>query len=92
VTAPQYQQQPGAQPPNNYLVWAILTTVLCCPALGIVSIVKSTQVNNLWAQGNHEGARAASESAKKWAMWAAILGVVLSVIGIIVNLTLLSNA
>ncbi len=42
------QQQPVGPPPDNNLVWAILVTVFCCLPLGIVSIVKSSQVNTLW--------------------------------------------
>lgn len=76
---------PGGAPPNNYLVWAILTTLFCCLPLGIVSIVKSTQVSGLWAQGQYAEAQKASDDAKKWAMWSAIIGVVVIVIAIIVN-------
>ncbi|MBT0566312.1 CD225/dispanin family protein [Williamsia sp. CHRR-6] len=74
---------PAGLPPENYLVWAILCTVLCCLPLGIVSIIKSNSVNTLWAQGDQMGAARASEEAKKWAMWGAIIGVVGSVLGII---------
>jgi len=76
---------PPAQPaPPNYLVWAILSTVLCCLPLGIVSIVKSAQVNGLWAQGRADEARAASVSAKKFAIIAAIVGAVILVAYVIV--------
>ena len=44
-------QQPVGQVPNNYLVWSILVTIFCCIPFGIVAIVKSSQVNGLWAQG-----------------------------------------
>lgn len=82
MTAPQYgQAAPG--PPNNYLVWAILTTLFCCLPLGIVSIVKSSQVNSLWALGQHEAANKAAEDAKKFALWAAIAGVVIVVLYVI---------
>jgi len=74
--------QPGP-PPSNYLVWAILTTILCCLPFGIVSIVKSTQVNSLWAQGQTAAAQEASAAAKKWAMIAAITGIALNVLAII---------
>jgi Interferon-induced transmembrane protein len=71
---------PGPQgtPPPNYLVWAILSTVLCCCGfpLGIVSIVFSTQVNSKWAMGDIAGAQAASSKARTFAIWAAIVGVV----------------
>jgi len=81
---------PGAQgtPPPNYLVWAILTTLLCCLPLGIASIVFSTQVNSKWALGDVAGAQDASAKAKKFAIWAAIawvIVVVLYVIAIIVG-------
>ncbi|HBY70507.1 MAG TPA: hypothetical protein DEG69_23755 [Flavobacteriaceae bacterium] len=59
--------------PDNHLVWAILTTVFCCLPLGIVSIVKSTKVNELYAQGNYAEAQKASNEAKKSAMWSAIV-------------------
>nr|WP_158892852.1 CD225/dispanin family protein [Amycolatopsis anabasis] len=69
---PPYGPPAYGPPPENYLVWAILTTVLCCMPLGIVAIVKSSQVNTLWFQGFHDEARKSAESAKKWAMWSAI--------------------
>ncbi|ATD69575.1 MULTISPECIES: CD225/dispanin family protein [Gordonia] len=70
---------PGPEPDNN-LVWAILTTVLCCLPLGIVAIVKSTSVSKLWAAGDFAGAQKAADDAKKWAMWGAIAGVVGSIL------------
>ena len=75
----------GAQgtPPQNYLVWAILSTVLCCLPLGIASIVFSTQVNSKWAMGDVAGAQEASAKAKKFAMWGAIAGVIVGVIYLI---------
>jgi Interferon-induced transmembrane protein len=79
-------QQPGwqgQQEPDNYLVWAILCTVLCCLPFGIVSIVYSTKVSGLWSQGRYAEAQAAADSAKKWAIIGAIVGAVLYVIAII---------
>ena len=75
----------GAQgtPPPNYLVWAILTTVLCCPPLGIPSIVFSTRVNSKWAAGDVLGAQAASEKTKKFAIWAVVAGVIVNIAGIL---------
>ncbi len=85
---PQYQQpqfqQPGGTPPDNYLVWAILSTVLCCLPFGIVSIVKSTQVNNKWALGDFAGAQQASADAKKWAIIAAIAQVVFIILYLLI--------
>jgi hypothetical protein len=58
--------------PDNNLVWAILCTVMCCLPLGIVAIIKATKVNELWAQGDHEGARKAADDAKKYSIWGAV--------------------
>jgi heme/copper-type cytochrome/quinol oxidase subunit 2 len=71
---------PSAPPPPNYLVWAILTTILCCLPLGIVSIVFSTQVNSKWALGDVTGAQEASAKAKRFAIWSAIVWAILTVI------------
>ncbi|MBD0861802.1 CD225/dispanin family protein [Gordonia sp. zg691] len=83
-----YGQQPFGNPagpePDNNLVWAILSTVLCCLPLGIVSIVKSTSVSKLWAAGDYAGAQRAADEAKKWAMWSAITSLVLGVLFVIV--------
>jgi heme/copper-type cytochrome/quinol oxidase subunit 2 len=76
---------PAGQPDNN-LIWGILVTVLCCLPLGIVSIVKSTQVSGLWAQGRAAEAQQAADDAKKYAVWGAIAGVIVFVIVIIFNL------
>jgi hypothetical protein len=80
---PSYGAQgvPGPQgtPPSNQLVWAILTTIFCCLPLGIASIVFSTQVNSKWAMGDVAGAQEASAKAKRFAIWAAIAGVILYV-------------
>jgi predicted secreted protein len=66
--------------PNNNLVWAILVTVFCCLPLGIVSIVKASQVSGLWAQGQYAEAQKAADDARKWAMWGAIIGAVIIVV------------
>lgn len=79
-------QQPQSQPqlpPPNYLVWAILTTILCCLPFGIVSIVFSSQVNTKWSAGDFEGAKTASKNAKTWAwvsFFAALAGVLIWII------------
>ncbi|MDR2041804.1 MAG: CD225/dispanin family protein [Tannerella sp.] len=83
--AGNYANPAGVRPPmpENYLVWAILTTVLCCLPLGIVSIVNATKVSTLYLQGDYTAAQKASDNAKKWALWGAILGVVIGLLYII---------
>lgn len=60
---------PAGTPPDNNLVWAIICTVLCCLPLGIVAIIKSTKVKELWMQGDHAGAQKAADDAKKYSIW-----------------------
>ena len=60
-------------PPENNLVWAILSTVLCCLPLGIVAIIKSTKVNELWLRGDYAGAQKAADDAKKYSIIGAVL-------------------
>jgi heme/copper-type cytochrome/quinol oxidase subunit 2 len=76
------QGAPGTPPPN-YLVWAILTTVLCCLPLGVFSIVFAAQVNNKWALGDYAGAQESSAKAKRFAIWSAVAVVVLIVLSVI---------
>jgi len=71
-------------PPDNNLVWAILCTVLCCLPLGIVSIIKSTKVKELWALGDTAGAQKAADDAKKYAIWGTAAGAIFLVIYIII--------
>ncbi|HEY0227202.1 MAG TPA: CD225/dispanin family protein [Mycobacterium sp.] len=81
-------QQPGYPPParepDNYLVWAILVTVMCCLPFGIVSIINSNKVSSLWAQGQYAEAQAAADSAKKWAIIGAIVGPIIYVVFIVI--------
>ncbi|OIN80099.1 hypothetical protein BMG05_14700 [Mycobacterium malmoense] len=73
-------------------MWSILATVFCCLPLGIVAIVKSSQVSGLWAQGQYAEAQASAESAKKWVKWSVILWVIGVVVYGIVLLVLALTA
>lgn len=89
VQQPPYQ---GPREPDNYLVWAILCTVLCCLPFGIVSIVYSTKVAGLWGQGRYAEAQAASANAKKWAIIGAITGAVVIAISMVLYTVLMVTA
>lgn len=78
--------------PDTNLVWAILVTLFCCLPLGIVSIVKATQVSGLWMQGRYAEAQQASADARKWAIWGAIIGAIVIVISIIINVAVLGSS
>ncbi|MDR1603132.1 MAG: CD225/dispanin family protein [Tannerella sp.] len=70
--------------PDNYLVWAILSTVLCCWPIGIFAIVNSSKVGSAYHSGDYEGAQKASDNAKKLAIWTAVSGVIVWVVFIII--------
>lgn len=91
---PQYQQPPfqsnyaqGQRPgkPDNYLVWAILSTIFCCLPLGIVSIVYSSKVDGLYNAGDIKGAYDAASKASSYAMWGTIIGLICILCGICVG-------
>lgn len=78
-----YQQQMPVNngfPPSNNLVWAILSTILCCLPLGIVSIVYASQVDSEWSRGNCNEAYRKSRLARNWAIASACSGLVISII------------
>ncbi len=96
--APTPLQTPGVVLPpgttvENYLVFAILTTVLCCLPAGIPAIIYAAQVNGKLQAGDLAGARAASNNAKMWCWIAFGLGlgslaiwILLTMVGIIGSL------
>ena len=65
IQAPGVVLPPGATI-QNYLVFAILSTVLCCPATGIPAIIYAAQVNGKLQAGDLAGAKTASNNAKMW--------------------------
>lgn len=80
---PNYAQSQIPPKPDNYLVWAILTTLFCCLPFGIVSIVYASKVDSLYSSQDYFGAKAASDNAKKWAWWSAISCIVIGIIAMI---------
>ena len=71
--------------PDNYLVWSILSTVLCCVPLGIVAIVYSTKVDKLWESGNFDEAEASARKAKTWMLIAIACGVIGSILMLVLG-------
>jgi hypothetical protein len=79
----------------NYLIPAILSTVLCCLPLGVVSIIFATQVNSKLAAGDTAGAMESSKKAKLFMFISVGLGVltygIVIVIWLVFGLAALSN-
>ncbi|MBD0835725.1 CD225/dispanin family protein [Aestuariibaculum suncheonense] len=76
------------QRPNNYLALAIISTILCCLPTGIVSIVYSTKVNNLYEDGKYDEAEKASKNAKTW----GIVSIVAAAVGVIIYILIFGVA
>jgi len=59
---------PGPKGPfsENWLVEAILVTILCCLPFGVVGIIFAAQVNTKQQAGDMEGAEKSRREAARW--------------------------
>lgn len=73
----------GASNIPNYLIPAILATVLCCLPVGVASIIFATQVNSKLESGDVAGAMEASRKAKMFMFIAVGAGLLVWVICIV---------
>lgn len=62
-------------PPTN-LVWAILSTILCCLPIGVVAIVYASKVSNHFYNNNYLKAKKASDRALYWSLASMIVWMV----------------
>jgi len=74
--------------PDSYLALAIISTIICCLPLGIVSIIYATKVNSLYADGNYEEAIRASKNAKTW----GLVSVGVAVVGLLIYILIFGVA
>ena len=65
---------PTAPKPGNYLVWSIVSALLCCLPLGAVGIYFAIQVDKRYAAGDLAGAQAASRQARTWTIVSFSIG------------------
>ena len=85
-TTQPYQPQADTTepcPPTN-LVWAIITTLLCCLPSGIVAIYYALKVSNKYREGDIEGAKRASETGAWWCIATIILGILSMPLGFLI--------
>lgn len=76
--------QPTMPKPGNNMLLAVLTTVLCCLPLGVVSIIYASKVDNLYNAGDYAGAVSAAKSARTWALVGLIGGIVISILYLLI--------
>ncbi|MDE5838219.1 MAG: CD225/dispanin family protein [Paramuribaculum sp.] len=72
---PEVPRQEKPMPPT-YLVWSIITTLLCCIPTGIVAIIYSSKVNSRFTSGDYDGAQKASDAAAIWILVTVVLGLI----------------
>lgn len=73
---PVPQSAPIKKCPENYMVFSILTTILCCLPAGIAAILYSSKVDKAWAQGNEEEAIKNSDQARLWCIISLVGGII----------------
>lgn len=66
--------------PDNNMVWAILSTILCCVPIGIYAIICASRVNSLYNAGDYAGAQKAADDAMKWSKIGAGCGIAVGII------------
>jgi hypothetical protein len=75
---------------SNYLVPAILVTVLCCLPTGIAAIIYAAQVNTKLAAGDVPGAQESARKAKTWCWISGGVGIALGLIYALVTILAIS--
>ncbi len=90
--APAMQQQAPQEappcPPTN-LVWAIISTILCCLPLGVVAIIYSTKVSQKYSEGDYAAAEHYSEVSAWWCIGAIVGGIILSPIASLIQMSIM---
>ena len=77
ATASPASTEPLPECPPTNLVWAIITTILCCIPAGIVAIIYAGKVNNRYLAGDYDGAFRASEAGAWWCIGGIVAGIAL---------------
>ena len=63
-----------------YMVFAIISTLLCCLPLGIVAIVYASKISSLQKAGDYAGAQEAAKKARLFTILGAVIGLIVSII------------
>lgn len=81
-TAGQSVCQSPQQPINGtlYLVLSVLSLLMCCLPLGIVSLIFSSKINSQQRNGDYDGARDSAGKAKLFLIISLVLGLIANVV------------
>lgn len=80
---PEAKNEPTPAMPESPLTKAILATIFCCWPLGIVAIVKASQITSLYHSGAYAEAVKAAEDANKWIKYSLFGGIAYAIFMII---------
>ena len=86
--SPQGQPYPPCPPTN--MVWAIISTVLCCIPTGIVALYYSNKVSKKYYEGDQAAAEHYSEVSAWWCIATIIAGIVMSPLVSLIQMSLFS--
>lgn len=75
-----YSQNAPFSKPDSNLVWAILSTILCCIPTGVYAIICASKVDGLWNQGFFDEAKRMSRQAWVWSLVGAGVNVVFMIV------------
>lgn len=68
-----------------YIIFAIISTVLCCMPLGIAAIIYASRINMLQRTGDYEGAKDAAKKSKIIMIIGAVLTLIISMAVIVMG-------
>ena len=82
------QQPYPACPPTN-MVWAIISTILCCIPLGIVAIIYANKVSKKYYEGDIAAAEHYSEVSAWWCIGTIVAGLALQPLVSLIQMSLM---
>ena len=85
TSAPSTPYTPKAKQvcPDTHFALALISTLMFCLPLGIISVIMSSRVTTEFNRGNYEAAVQASKNAEKWGIISIIAGASL-IIGLVI--------
>ena len=78
-----------ACPPTN-MVWAIISTILCCIPLGIVAIIYANKVSKKYYEGDLAAAEHYSEVSAWWCIGTIVAGLALQPLVSLIQMAMMS--